>query len=146
MQNTLGEQKITYCIIYLDSVIVLWHSEEEHLECIMFEHFKEFNMKLKLSKCSFLRSEIVYLVHHISHEGICPSRENEHVIDKFPMPETFTQVCTFCRLVGDYRHFIKEFTHIARPLHDMLGKEVKMGPVQLPQEVQEVVSILKDKI
>ena len=28
----------------------------------------------------------------------------------------------------------------------MLGKEVKMGPVQLPPEVQEAVRILKDKI
>ena len=28
----------------------------------------------------------------------------------------------------------------------MLGKEVKIGPVQLPQEVQEAVRILKDKI
>ena len=62
------------------------------------------------------------------------------------MPETFTQVCTFCGLLGHYQHFIKGFTHIARPLYDVLGKEVKMGPVQLPTEVQELVRILKGKI
>ena len=28
----------------------------------------------------------------------------------------------------------------------MLGKEVKMGPVQLPMEVQKLVRVLKDKI
>ena len=48
------------------------------------------------------------------------------------MPETFTQVCTFCGLVGHYRCFIKGFTHIVRPLYNMLDKEVKIGPVQLP--------------
>ena len=134
MQNTLGELNLTYCIIYLDDIIVFGCMEEEHLEhlCIVFEHFHEFKLKLKPSKCSFFPSEIVYLAHHISHEGICLSRENVHTVEEFPMPETFTQVRTFCGLVGHYRHFIKGFTHIARPLYDLLGKEVKMAPMHLP--------------
>ena len=32
MQNTLGELNLTYCVIYLDDVIVFGHTEEEHLE------------------------------------------------------------------------------------------------------------------
>ena len=76
MQNTLGE--LTYCVIYLDDVIVFGHSEEEHLEHlrVVFECFRELNLKLKPSKCSFFQSEIVYLAHHISQEGIHPSRDN----------------------------------------------------------------------
>ena len=35
MQNTLGELNLTYCIIYLDDVIVFGHSEEKHLEGYM---------------------------------------------------------------------------------------------------------------
>ena len=31
MQNTLGELNLTYCIIYLDDMIVFGCSEEEHL-------------------------------------------------------------------------------------------------------------------
>ena len=62
------------------------------------------------------------------------------------MPETFTQVCVFCGLAGHYQCFIKGFTHIVRPLYDVLGKEVKMVLVQLPSEAQEAVRILKDKI
>ena len=78
MQNMLGELNLTYCIIYLDDVIVYGRTEEEHLERlrIVLEHFCEFNLKLKLSKCSFFQSEIVYLVHHMSKEGIRPSNEN----------------------------------------------------------------------
>ena len=48
------------------------------------------------------------------------------------MPETYTQVHAFCRLAGHYRRFIKGFANIACPLYDVLGKEVKMGPVDLP--------------
>ena len=68
-----------------------------------------------------------------------------HMVE-FPIPETFTQVHAFCRLVGHYRHFIKGFAHIARPLYSVLGKEVKMGLVQLPPEAWEAIRILKDKI
>ena len=62
------------------------------------------------------------------------------------MPETYTQVHTFCVLAGHYQRFIKGFTNIARPLYDVLGKEVKMVPVDLPPEVREAMNILKRKV
>ena len=52
----------------------------------------------------------------------------------------------FCRLAGHYRRFIKGFTSIACPLYDVLGKEVRMGPVDLPPEAWEVVDSLKRKV
>ena len=68
MQNTLGELNLTYCVIYLDDVIIFSCTEEEHFEylCMVFERFWQFNLKLKPSKCSFFQLEIVYLVHHVS--------------------------------------------------------------------------------
>ena len=62
------------------------------------------------------------------------------------MPETYMQVHAFCGLAGHYHRFIKGFTNIAQPLYEVLGKEVKMGPVHLPSEAEEVVDILKRKI
>ena len=124
MQNTLGELNLMYCMIYLDDVIVFGCTEEEHLEClyIVFERFREFNLKLKPSKCSFFQSKIIYLVHHVSRWGILPSFDHMRAVEEFLMLETYTQVC---RLVGHYQRFIKGFANIARPLYDVLGKEVK---------------------
>ena len=62
------------------------------------------------------------------------------------MPETDTQVRVFCGLAGHYWRFIKGFANIAHPVYDRLGKEVKMGPVDLPPEVQKAMSILKRKV
>ena len=141
MQNTLGELNLTYCIIYLDDVIIFGCTEEEHLKClrVVFECFREFNLKLKPSKCSFFQMEIVYLTHHISSEGIHPSEENVHAIMEFPMPETYTEVRAFCGLVGHYHHFIRNFVHLVHALYDILGDEVKMGLVTLTPEAQEAV-------
>ena len=147
MQNTLGELNLTYCAIYLDDVIIFGRMEEEHLEhlCVVFKRFWEFNLKLKPSKCSFFQSEIVYLAHHISWRGILPSQENVWAMKEFLMLETYTQVCAFCGLVGHYRRFIKGFANIACPLYDMLGKEVKMGLVDLPLKAWEAMGVLKEK-
>ena len=105
MQNTLGKLNLTYCVIYLNDVIVFGCMEEEHLEClrVVFEHFRELNLKLKPSKCNFFQSEVIYLVHHVSKEGVRPSKDNVCVIEEFPKPETFTQVRVFCGLTGHYR-------------------------------------------
>ena len=62
------------------------------------------------------------------------------------MPETHTQVCAFCGLAGHYQWFIKGFINIAHPLYDVLGKKVKMGPVDLPPEVWDAIDILKRKV
>ena len=55
------------------------------------------------------------------------------------MPETYTQVRAFCELVGYYHHFMRSFANLVHALYDILGDEVKMGPVMLPPKAQEAV-------
>ena len=67
-------------------------------------------------------------------------------MQEFPMPETYMQVHTFCGLAGHYRRFIKRFANIVHPLYDVLGKEVKMGLVDLPPKAWEAMGVLKGKV
>ena len=142
------ESSIWHCIIYLDGMIILGCTEEEHLKrlWVVFEHFREFNLKQKPSKCSFIQTEIVYLAHHISSKGICPSEENVCAIVEFPMSETYTEVRAFCGLADHYHHFIRNFAWLVHALYDILGDEVKMGPVILTPKAEEAVWLLKEKI
>ena len=57
MQNCLGELNLTYCLIYLDDVIVFSHTEEEHLERmrVIFDRLREHGLKLKPSKCEVFK-------------------------------------------------------------------------------------------
>ena len=139
MQNTLGE---------LDDVIIFGCTEEEHPKClrVVFERFREFNLKLKPSKCSFFQTEIVYLAHHVYKEGICPSEENVCAIMELPMLETYTEVRVFCGLSGHYCCFIRNFAHLACALYHFLGDEVKMGLVMLAPKAEEAVWVLKERI
>ena len=62
------------------------------------------------------------------------------------MPETYTEVRAFCGLSGHYCHFIKNFAYLARALYNLLGDEIKMGPVTLMREAKIAVWKLKEKI
>ena len=64
MLNCLGELNLTYCLIYLDDVIIFSRTEEEHLEWmrVVFDRFWEHGLKLKPSKCEVFKTEINYLV------------------------------------------------------------------------------------
>ena len=68
MQNCLGELNLIYCLIYLDNLIVFSQTAKEHLNQlhVMFYQLREYNLKLKASKCSLFKEEIKYLAHQVS--------------------------------------------------------------------------------
>ena len=127
MQHCLGELNLTYCLIYLDDVIVFSDTPEEHLRrmCVVFDHLHEHGLKLKPSKCEVFKSEINYLAHHVSQKGVLPSKKNLESIVQCPPLDTYTKVKSFVGLVGHYRHFIKGFTKIAAPLYDLTSGDNK---------------------
>ena len=118
MQNCLGELNLTYCLIYLDDVIVFSEMPEEHLQrmCVVFDRLREHGLKLKPSKCDVFKSEINYLAHHVSWKGVLPSKKNLESIAQCPPPDPYTKVKSFVDLVGHYRCFIIGFAKIAAPL------------------------------
>ena len=65
MQNCLSELNLIYCLTYLGNIIIFLQKAEEHLHRlhVVFDQFREYNLKLKPSKCSLFKEEIYYLVH-----------------------------------------------------------------------------------
>ena len=97
MQNCLVALSLTYCLIYLDKLIVFSRTKEVSLYCldVVFECFWEHNLKLKPTKCKFFKSETSYLAHHVSKEGVKPSRENLKALAEFTGPKTFMVIWAF---------------------------------------------------
>ena len=148
MQNYLGELNLTYCLIYLDDVIVFSKMPEEHLRRmhVVFDCLCEHGLKLKPSKCDVFKSEINYLAHHVSQKGVLPSKKNLESIAQCPPPDMYTKMKSFVGLVGHYRHFIKGFAKIAAPLYDLTSgdnKDKKSEHVDLSPEAREAFDRLK---
>ena len=127
MLNCLGKLNLTYCLIYLDDIIIFSRTEEEHLERmhVVFDGLHEHGLKLKPSKCNVFKTEINYLAHHVSKKGVLPFKKNLEAIAECPPSGTYTKFKSFVGLVGHYRHFIKGSASISAPLYDLTSQENK---------------------
>ena len=73
METCLGEMHLKWCIIYLDDIIVFFSKiPQEHIERLrgVFEKLSAAGLRLKPSKCQFFKSQIGYLGHIVSKDGI----------------------------------------------------------------------------
>ena len=150
MQNCLGELNLMYALIYLDDVIIFSQTEEEHLLRLqaVFKCFWDHSLKWKPSKCHFLQEEITFLGHKVSMEGMRPGDDRLKGIAEMAPAENYTEVWRFLGATGFFRHFIKNYAHIAKLLNDLLEGEVsklKTQLVELPLEALEAFNILKMK-
>ena len=59
MESCLGELNLSWCIIYLDDIIVFSQTPEEHLVRLhaVFDKLKAARLKLKPSKCELLKNK-----------------------------------------------------------------------------------------
>jgi hypothetical protein len=80
---------------------------------------------VKLSKFEFWLTEVQFLGHVVSSEGIFvdPSKVRE-VLD-WKLPSIVHHVRSFLGLVGYYRRFMLNFSKIAKHITDLLKKEEK---------------------
>ena len=150
MQNCLRELNLINCLIYLDDIVIFLQTTEEHLIClhVVFDQFREHNLKLKPSKCNFFREEITYLAHWASKDGVPPSNLNLKAIAECAPPQTYTEVHAFLGLVGHYRRFIKGFAQIAQPLSKHLageGTSRKSEQVSLSEDALKAFEALKQE-
>lgn len=62
------------CMVYIDDVLVIGKTFAEHLDHLreVFKRLRDAGLKLKLAKCQFASSKVVYLGFVVSREGISP--------------------------------------------------------------------------
>ena len=82
-------------------------------------------MYAKLSKCEFWLTEVSFLGHIVSKEGIWVDPKKIEVVVEWKPPRNVTEVRNFLGLAGYYRRFVKGFSMIAAPMKRLLQKNVK---------------------
>ena len=121
MESCLGDLHLTWCIIYLDDIIIFSKNPEDHITQLegVFEKLALAGLKLKPSKCEFFKARLKYLGHVVSPSGIATDPVKIESILKWPQPKTVTDVRSFTGFTNYYRKFIKGYAKIARPLHEL---------------------------
>lgn len=131
--------------VYLDDIVV--YSSSLHEREIKFrklmERLRQANLKLQPDKCEFLRTEVCYLGHTISADGVRPDPAKVNAVRNFPIPENAKNVKQFLGLADYYRRFIQNFSNISKPLTNLLKKN---EPFRWTERQCEAFEILRDKL
>ena len=122
MEACLGELNLSWCIIYLDDIIVFSQTPEEHLVRLqaVFDKLKAAGMQLKPLKCELFKKQINYLGHVVGQEGVSTDPDKIKAVTEWPRPTTVTEVRSFLGFVSYYRRFILNFSKVAKPLNTLL--------------------------
>ena len=90
---------LKFAMQYLDDIIIFSENELQHLETV-FSQLREAGLKMKWSKCDFFKSEIHYLGHLISPEGISLLPNKLDCIKHMPAPKNAKEIKQFLVKLG----------------------------------------------
>ncbi|GFT19001.1 retrovirus-related Pol polyprotein from transposon 17.6 [Trichonephila clavipes] len=127
MKTVLKGLSYEACLVYIDDIIIVGRSFEEHLKNIrrVLQNLKEANLQLSPTKCHLFRREVTYLrVHHFSRR--CMNNPDMiSAVKDWNFPTDVQQLRSFLGLCTFYRKFVTNFSTIARPLHKLTEAKQK---------------------
>jgi hypothetical protein len=82
------------------------------------------DLYLHPEKCEFEQAKVDYLGLVISHGKVSMDPVKIEAVVNWPVPESLKEVQSFIGFANFYQRFIKDFSKICRPLHDLSKKDV----------------------
>lgn len=130
MQTTMNDLIFQILLVYLDDILVFSKTFPEHLVRLrtVFTRLQDTGLKVKVGKCHFLQSEVIFLGHQISAEGIATDPNKISAVKQWPIPTTLKALRSFLGFCGYYRRFVPGFSKIAGTLHDLVNQCLHEGP------------------
>ena len=125
METVLAGLSRDTCMVYLDDILVLGATLEEHLQNLaqVFNRLQEAGLRLKPTKCHLARREIEYLGFIVTDKGVAADPRKIEAVRAFPTPTDLKHLQSFQGLASYYRRFIPNFAKIANPLHALTRKD-----------------------
>jgi hypothetical protein len=145
MNDTLSPCLRHFAVVFLDDILVFSASYALHLQHLaeVLKLLLQHQWQVKLSKCSFAQTQIGYLGHIISGQGVATDLAKISAIQEWPVPVSTKEVRGFLGLAGYYRKFISQYGMLSKPLTNLLKKGV---PFQWTSNERQAFVILKQAL
>ena len=127
MDRVIQGLEYTTALAYLDDVIVFGRTIDQTIDrlIVVMDRLRAANLKLKAKKCLLFQTEVKYLGHVISADGVATDPDKIKAVVNWHPPRTVKQVRGFLGMVNYYNRFIKNLAEVADPLHRITKKNAK---------------------
>ncbi|WVZ97710.1 hypothetical protein U9M48_043224 [Paspalum notatum var. saurae] len=134
-----------FVVVYFDDILIYSKSMDEHLEHLsaVFDTLRAAHLFANMEKCIFCTQRVSFLGYVVTTHGIEVDSSKIAAIQEWPTPTTVTQLRSFLGLAGFYRRFVRDFSSIAAPLHELTKKDV---PFAWSDSQEVAFHTLKDKL
>ena len=125
MATVLEGLRPSKCLVYIDDILIIGKTFEQHLNHLIevLQAIRNAGLKLKPTKCSFAQHEVKFLGFVISSKGLAPDPDKVKAIRAYPQPKNLTELRRFMGMASYYRRFVSGFSDIAQPINKLLQKD-----------------------
>jgi hypothetical protein len=116
-----------FVLVFLDDILIYSKTLEDHEQHVrrVLEVLRKEKLYAKESKCELFKTEVEFLGHHVGRDGVRMMEDKVKAVAEWPVPTKVGHVRAFLGTACYYRKFIKDFSSIAAPLHDLTKDSVK---------------------
>jgi hypothetical protein len=108
--------------VYIDDLLVASSNVDEHYQhlTLLFQRLSDNRIIVNPDKCELGKTELIFLGHKITPEGISPSEDKVRAIVEYTLPSSVRELKAFLGLVSFYRRFIPYAAERLQALTDLL--------------------------
>ena len=110
---------------FIDDILIWGRTEEEHDERLeqVLKKCQEENLKLNKDKCKTKMTELKYLGHTLTREGLRPDESKIQAIIEMPTPKSKKELERFLGCVNYEAKFIPNLAEVTAPLRELLKEK-----------------------
>jgi len=130
-------------LVYMDDFLIYAKTEKEHDQRVkeVLARLQENRLAVSPDKCVWKTQEVEFLGYAIGREGIKMAKGKVEAVLEWKTPASLTEVQSFLGFANFYRHFIQDYSRVARPLTELTKGDKKEWKWNL--QVEEAFQELK---
>ncbi|KAJ4963790.1 hypothetical protein NE237_023729 [Protea cynaroides] len=127
MNRVFHDMLDTSVIVFIDDILVYSKDKETHIKNLnaALQRLRKEKLYAKFTKSEFWLSEVSFLGHVVSEEGIEVDPSKIEALLKWKAPKSVSEIRCFLGLAGYYRRFVEDYSWITIPLTSLTKKGEK---------------------